>query len=93
MMKDIHGNPMPLVRRTGSPAKSPEPAPRGIEQRHWVKLFVAGLFLTTYGSLEFLARKPQVSNIFSDPVVAAYCVLAGMLTIFTALLVRTWGSR
>jgi hypothetical protein len=93
MMKDIHGKPLPVVLRPGPPAKSPEPARRGIEQRHWVKLFIAGLFLTTYGSLEFMAGKPQISNIFNDPLFAGYWVMAGMFTLFTGLLVRTWGSR
>jgi len=93
MLKDVHGNPLPVVRRTGSPAKSPEPTRHGIEQRHWVKFFVTGLFLTTYGSFEFLAHKPEISNIFNDPVFAAYWVLGGMFVIFVGFLVRTWGTR
>lgn len=49
--------------------------------------------MTTYGSFEFLAHKPEISNIFNDPVFAAYWVLFGIFVIFVGFLVRTWGTR
>ena len=83
----------PALHRPALPAHKPESKYPGIDQRHWVKFFIAGLFLTTYGSLEFMAGKPEISNIFNDPVFASYWVLFGLLAIFAGLLVRTWGSR
>lgn len=93
MIRDVHGNPLPVPRRSAPPVQAAEPTPRGIEQRHWVKFFVVGLILSVFGSSEFLAGRPEVSNIFNDPVYAAYWVLAGMFVIFLAVVVRTWGTR
>jgi hypothetical protein len=93
MMKDIHGNPLPASRRSAPPVQAAEPTPHGIEQRHWIKFFVVGLFLSSFGSLEFMAGRPEVSNVFNDPVYASYWVFTGILVIFAALVVRTWGTR
>lgn len=83
----------PALRRSGSPVRKPEPKCRLPEQRHWLKFFLVGLFLITYGSLQFMAGRPDVSNIFNDPVFAAYWVTAGIAAILAGLILRTWGSR
>jgi len=93
MNRDIPTRARPAVRPSGSPAGRPEPRYRLPDQRHWIKVFVTGLLLVAFGSLEFLAGKPEISNIFNDPVFAAYWVMAGIPTILVGLILRTWGSR
>jgi len=82
-----------LSPRASSSSKKLEPKYRLPDQRHWIKVFAAGLILVAFGSLEFLAGKPEISNIFNDPVFAAYWVMAGIPTIVIGLILRTWGSR
>jgi len=91
-MNRVHRNSVkPIIRRPDPPAS--EPGTRGIEQRHWVKFFVTGLAMVVFGLLEFLGGRPEISNIFNDPVYAAYWVLIGFVVLFVGFLVRTWGSR
>jgi hypothetical protein len=95
-MNRIHPNSVkPVARPAGWGDKQPEAEPKwsGIEQRHWVKIFVFGFAITIFGMLEFLSGRPEVSNIFNDPKFAGYWVLTGMALLGASMLVRTWGSR
>ena len=83
----------PSAPRSRLPVSKPESNYRGIEQRHWVKIFVAGLFFSAYGSLLFLSVRPEIPNIFTGPEFAPYWVFLGLFTITAGLIVRTWGSR
>ncbi len=87
------GSYKPVVGRRESTAGKSGPGPWSIEQRHWLKFFIFGMFMLVYGMLEFMSGRPQISTVFNDPVYASYWVLFGMVIIFGGLLVRTWGSR
>jgi len=86
-------SPRPSGPRSALSAKKPETKNRGVEQRHWVKIFVAGLFFSAYGSLLFLSVRPEIPNIFTGPEFAPYWVFLGLFSITAGLVVRTWGSR
>jgi hypothetical protein len=93
-MNRIHPNSVkPVYRPPGLPAGKSEEASRGIEQRHWVKLFVTGLLMVLFGMLEFMGGRPEISNIFNDPKYASYWVLIGIAVLFVGFVVRTWGRR
>jgi len=93
MNSKVGGSYKPVVRRRGLPDSKPESSPWSIEQRHWLKFFVAGMFMLVYGMLEFMGGRPELSTIFNDPAYASYWVLFGFFAVFCGMLVRTWGSR
>ncbi len=93
MSSGIGGSYKPVAGRRTPSARKTETGLWSIEQRHWIKFFVVGMFMLIYGMLEFMGGRPQISTVFNDPVYASYWVLFGMVIIFSGLLVRTWGSR